>query len=110
MNTLNNVLTSIRKINFTKESKKSAKIQEASIVEFKRTIEEQVFDMSKEMSAFEAKNIMIQSLNIRMAEIVKMRNEKKLFSKRDQSKNYLHNIVLTIKDEIMELYDGIEVE
>lgn len=110
INPKENVLTKIRKVKFEKKDKKSAIILDSSIKNFKGTVKSEIKTLSSNMSAFEAKNTVIDALNTRMAEIVNMRNKHVCYSKRDQGKNYLTNIVLAIKDEILELYQGIEVE
>ena len=97
-------IAEIRKVNFEKESKNSATITNSSLEKFHSVVQEQIKSLQSTKTSDEAKEIMIQTLNTRIFEIIKMRNEKELFSKRDQGKNYLNNIAETMRNKIVEIY------
>lgn len=111
MSTLqNDLLSSIRKLKFSKESKKSPIIETRDITAFHISVEKEVSSLSEKMTGFDAKNAMIQALQERMVEIVKMRSNHNTLSKRDQGKQYFTNIITAIKFEIIGLYETIEEE
>lgn len=103
-----NILSVIRKINFSKESKKSANIVSESVSCLHKTIGKQMSEIQKDSSVFLATKTMVSVLNERIFEILEMKSKHKTYSKNDKTKEYFNNIVDLIREEISVLYNNVE--